>query len=167
MSATTQQQGGAPVKPARRDFELFWRIVAGLMLLVIGWMVWVLYQISPRSVVTPLAYSAQVRPISTQPPASVAPVPAVEAVAKPTVADQAMEAAQAAARSGAHQASADGQAAARESKPPPIAVEGLKLATEISLPPAQKPANPKTQDGKPAGAPAKSTGAGTAGKDRP
>jgi len=167
MSATTQEQGGAPVKPARRDWELFWRIVAGLMLLVIGWVVWVLYQISPRSVVTPLAYAGQVRPISTPSPASVAPAPAVEVVAKPTEADRAMDAAQAAAKSGAHQASADGQATALEIKSLPVAVEGLKLATEISMPPVQKPANPKTQDGKPAGAPANSTGAGTAGKDRP
>jgi hypothetical protein len=167
MSASTQEQGGAPAKPVRRDWELFWRIVAGLMLLVIGWMVWVLYQISPRSVVTPLAYATQVRPIGTQAPASAAPAVAVDTAAKPTEADQAMEAAQAAARAGAHQASADGQAAAGENKPQAIGAQGLKLATEISTPLAQKPANPKTQEGRTAGAPASTTGAAAAGKNRP
>jgi hypothetical protein len=167
MSASTQKQGGAPVKPARKDWELFWRIIAGLMLLVIGWMFWVLYQISPRSVVTPLAYATQVRPISAQVPAA-APVPnAVQPAGKPAEGDQATEPAQAAATSGAHQAAADGQAAFSENKPGAIGAEGLKLATELSTPPAQKPASPKTQEGNPAGAPANTTGAGAAGKIRP
>ncbi|MDP2640650.1 MAG: hypothetical protein Q8Q16_08290, partial [Betaproteobacteria bacterium] len=68
MSQTKQEeQDAAPVKPtARKRWELFWRIIAGLMLLVIVWIVWVLYQITPRSVVTPLVYESQVKPIGTQ-----------------------------------------------------------------------------------------------------
>jgi hypothetical protein len=167
MSQTMQQeQGAAPAKPgARKDWELFWRIIAGLMLLVIAWVIWVLYQITPRSVVTPLAYANQVRPIGTQQSATgaAAPQPAPEAAA----ADLAMDLAQAAARSGAHQASADVQAAALEKKQEQIRGEGLRLATEISTPLAEKHKISKTQEGKPDGAPAVPAATGAAGKDQP
>jgi len=150
MSRTTQQeQAAAPAKPkARRDWELFWRIIAGLMLLVIAWVAWVLYQITPRSVVTPLAYASQIKPVDAQPaaaatvPAGVAPS-APQPSPEPAAADRAMALAQEAARSGAHQASADIQAAAMHDKAealkPELAKgEGLRLATEIAVPPAGK-----------------------------
>jgi len=72
MNQTTQQEQVAdPAKPrARRHWEWFWRVIAGLMLLIIAWVAWVLYQITPRSVVTPLAYANQIRPIVAQPPAA-------------------------------------------------------------------------------------------------
>ena len=80
--------------------------------------------------------------------------------------------AQEAARSGAHQAAADVQAAAMDSKvelvkPEPVNREGLKLATEIAVPPAGNPAIPMTQERKPEGASAVPAAAGAAGKDRP
>lgn len=168
MSQTKQQeQGAAPATPkARKDWELFWRIVAGLMLLVIAWMLWVLYQITPRSVVTPLAYTGKIKSGDTQQPAAMAPVGVVPAapppVTEPTAADRAMASAQEAVRSGAHQASADVQAAAMDDKPdalkPELAKgEGLRLATEIAVPPA----------GKPESATAVPAASGAAGKDRP
>jgi hypothetical protein len=174
MSQTKQQQGAAAAKPgARKDWELFWRIIAGLMLLVIAWVVWVLYQITPRSVVTPLAYANQTRPIGgpqsaigTVAPAAprLAPTrPAPQPAAEATAADVAMDQAQAAMRAGAHQASADVQAAAANTKEQQIKGEGLRLATEISTPLAEKQTILKTQEGKPEAAPA----TGAAGKDRP
>ncbi len=45
----------APAAPAR---EWFWRVLAGLMLLMAAWVAWVAYQIMPASVVTPAAYDA-------------------------------------------------------------------------------------------------------------
>ena len=78
-----------------------------------------------------------------------------------------MDLAQAAARSGAHQASADVQAAAVEKTEVKIKGEGLRLATEISTPPAEKQRIPKTQEGKPDGAPAVPVATGAAVKDRP
>lgn len=160
MNQTTQQeQVAAPAKPrARRDWEWFWRIIAGLMLLVIAWVAWVLYQITPRSVVTPLAYANQIRPI-------VAPQPAAGATTPAAPADLAMGIAQAAARAGAHQSSADVQAAAMEKKEEQIKGEGLRLATEISKPPTEKQGIPQTPEGKAGGAIPAATGA--AGKDRP
>ena len=139
MSQTKQQeQGAAQAKPkARKDWELFWRIIAGLMLAVIAWVVWVLYQITPRSVVTPLAYQTQVRPIATTLDGAATAVP------PPAAADQG----QPAAIPGAHQASAEAQAAAQEQmQEQKIKGDGLRLATELSMPP------PAT---------------GAAGKDRP
>lgn len=179
MSQTMhQEQEAAAAQPkARKDWELFWRIVAGLMLLVIAWVAWVLYQISPRSVVTPLAYSGQTTTISTQEAAAARapaePTPAAPAPApEPSAADRAMALAQEAAGSGAHQASADVQAAALQDmaaapKPEPALGEGLKLATEISIPPAAQQRVPKTQEGKPDGASAVPAATDARGKDRP
>jgi len=174
MSETTQQKGTAATNPrARKDWELFWRVVAGLMLLVIAWVVWVLYQITPRSVVTPLAYANQIRPIGNRQPAigALAPAtqqppltsPAPQPAAVATAADVAMDQAQAAMRAGAHQASADVQAAAAEMTEQKIQGAGLRLATEISTPLAEKQGILKTQEGKPGAAPATDA----AGKDRP
>lgn len=178
MSQNMQQQVAAAVKPkARKDWELFWRIVAGLMLLIIAWVVWVLYQITPRQVATPLAYASQIKPIGNQPTAA-APAPEASATlttqpaAEAAGADRAMALAQEAARSGAHQASADVQAAALGNKAeallPALATgEGLRLATEISVPPAGKHKTSMNQEGKPEGAPAAPAAAGAAGKARP
>ena len=173
-----QQQVAAPAKPkARKDWELFWRIIASLMLIVIAWVVWVLYQITPRSVVTPLAYASQIKSIGSQSPATAAaPAPegavpaAPQAAPEAGAADRAMALAQEAARSGAHQASADIQAAALDGregtiKEAPIKGEGLRLATEIALPPAAKTS--MQQEGKPEGASAAPAATGAAGKERP
>jgi hypothetical protein len=186
MSQTTQQQGTVAGSPRpRKDWESFWRIIAGLMLLIIAWALWVLYQITPRSVVTPLAYATPIKSIGTHQPASdaataataqpaatppapasaqpevtpPAPAPAAEA----TPADVAMDRAQAAARSGAHQASADVRASSAEKAEQPIPRVGLRLATEMSTPAVEKPAGLKTPGGKSGGAYA----ADAAGKQRP
>ncbi len=174
MNQTKQQAQGAAPARARKDWELFWRIIAGLMVLIIVWVVWVLYQISPRSVVTPLAYANQNTPIGAQQsatgasaPAAAVASPAAQPVPEPATAELAMALAQAALRSGAHQASADVQAAALEQKEEQIKGEGLRLATEIAAPPAEDQRIPKTQEGKPGGAAADPDAAGAAVKDRP
>lgn len=51
----TQPSNSAPTPPAR---EWFWRVLAGLMLLMAAWVAWVAYQIMPASIVTPAAYDA-------------------------------------------------------------------------------------------------------------
>ena len=163
MSQTEEQgQHPAPAAPvARKGLELFWRIIAGLMLIVIAWVLWVIYQISPRPVATPLAYEAGATSAGRLHPAAgasaggalsqpVAPASAVQATvpavppvpAEPAATDQAMDQAQAAARVGAHQASADVQAGHPEPgkqsvrEPEQVKMQGLKLSTEIATPPA-------------------------------
>lgn len=163
-----QEQGSAPAEPrARRHWEWFWRIVAGLMLLVIAWVVWVLYQITPRSVVTPLAYATRVRPISTPQSAGGAMPSAPEPVPEPAAADAATGRAQAALQTGAQPASADIQAAVLEQKDQTTKVEGLRFATEISTPLAEKQGTLKTQEGRPGIAPASPAATEAGGKGRP
>ena len=186
MSKTNQQpQGAAPVKAKpRKDWELFWRIIAGLMIVVIAWIIWVLYQITPRSVVTPLVYESQVKRGGTQQSETGAaaaspqlaptksagqqaagaphlPQPTPDATAAALLMDQA----QAAMRSGAHQSSADVQAAALEQRIEPIRGERLKLSTEITTPLVEKKSVPKQQKARPDGVPP--VPATTAGKVRP
>jgi hypothetical protein len=184
MSQTSQQEhGAAAAEPRRRkDWEPFWRIIAGLMLIVIVWVLWVLYQITPRSVVTPLAYEPRTKSIGTaQTPANAAaadaPLPPASATqatsaAQPaapgpaelpratgvSAADLALEQAQAAARAGAHQSSADVQAAALEKmqeelqQGEPVKMEGLKLSTEITTPLGGKKKNAERAGGSPGAA---------------
>jgi len=158
MSQTMEQeQRPAPAEPGvRKGMESFWRIIAGLILVVIAWALWVVYQIAPRSVATPLAYEAGARssgrlqmPATAGAPGALPPAPTASvqagvapAPAQPTAADPAMDRAQAAARAGAHQASADVQAARAQQdqqsvrEPEQVKMEGLKLSTEIATPPA-------------------------------
>jgi hypothetical protein len=173
MSQTKQQAGAAGTPKPRKDWELFWRIIAGLMVLVIAWVLWVLYQITPRSVVTPLAYATPIRSIgmhqaATGAAAPTSPQSAIASAAPPpaavtTEADEAMDRAQAAARAGAHQASADVRASSPEQTGQPIQGVGLRLATEISTPAADKPSAVKPPGGRSGGAPAPDA----AGNQRP
>lgn len=151
MSQTKQQQPGAAPAEAkpRKDWELFWRIIAVLMIAIIGWVIWVLYQITPRSVVTPLVYESQIKRIGAQPSeagASTQPAPELAAAALR------MDEEQAALRAGAHRASADVQAAALERRIEPVRGEKLKLSTEITTPLAERQSTP--EPARPAGAPA-------------
>lgn len=163
MSETKQQQleAGVDSTGARKDGELFWRIIAALMVLVIAWVLWVLYQITPRSVVTARAYANRIRPIGMQRPAScarglaVAPAaitspghasataatvpPAVTSSALPHAAAGAIvNMAQEAVPSGAPQISAEVQASAmkRTQQQTQGTGMGLRLATEITTPAA-------------------------------
>src|SRR5690242_12525005 len=60
-----------------RGREWFWRVLAFLLVIAIGWVAWVAYQIWPRPVVTELAYQsaaqAKARPATLVAPAPPAP----------------------------------------------------------------------------------------------
>lgn len=170
MSETRiQKQEPAPVAVnPQRQWEWFWRIIAGLMVIIVGWAAWVMYQIMPRSVVTPLVYESQARPIRTQQSATgtseaAATQPAPAPVAQPaSEADLAMDQAQAAMRAGAHQASADVRAAALTKGEETGRGEKLKLSTEITTPFAERRSSPpKILEGHPS-APAAADAAGKA-----
>lgn len=154
MSQTKQQeQGAVQAKPgARKDWEWFWRIIAGLMLIVIAWVAWVVYQIMPRSVVTPLAYSTQIRPIG-------------KPVSEPGAQAPAVLTAPASMQPAAGVAVPDpAQAVVVEPRVERSKGEGLRLATEISTPLAEKPSTLNAGEAKPGGA---SAATGTAAKNRP
>jgi MSHA biogenesis protein MshN len=109
------------VPAVRKDREWFWRIIAGLMIVAVGWVGWIAWQLQPREpVVTPQAFRAAEKAQRQPAPAPAQPAPAPVAEAK-----------------------------APESKPAPApapaqpAPEPLKLAPVIETPikePAPKPA---------------------------
>jgi hypothetical protein len=170
MNQTKQQeQAAAAEQPrARRDWEWFWRIVAGLMLVFSAWAGWVVYQITPRSVVTPLAYATPVKPIGTSqtPGGEQAPAaPAAAAMQPPSLpieTGQASAVDQTAKQSAAPQALPSGQAGNQEKKEESIKGGGLRLATELSTPLPGKQDNLTTQEGSRVPA-----GPGADGKVRP
>jgi hypothetical protein len=52
----TQPREAEQALPPPREW--FWRIVGALMLLMLGWLGWVAYQLMPSSLATPAAYQA-------------------------------------------------------------------------------------------------------------
>jgi len=134
---------------ARKDLELFWRIVAGLMLMVIGWAAWVAYQITPRSLVTPLAYAGPkaAAPATTR-GSQGAEQPAIPPADEAVAPLGAKEGAQAAAGLGAQKAEPAATAGAIAHKPASQAMQddGLKMATKISTLPGEKAENPSLSD---------------------
>lgn len=58
-----------PVKDARVGSDLFWWAIAGIMVVAIVWLAWVMWQLSPRSVVNEVA----LRPFSAAPAGRVGP----------------------------------------------------------------------------------------------
>ena len=64
-----------PVKSSVIGSNLFWRVMAGIMVVVVAWVIWVTWQIMPRSVVTDRAYQWLARArTSTQPAEVTVPV---------------------------------------------------------------------------------------------
>jgi hypothetical protein len=58
MSAATTHTSGKQ-EPSRAQIgEWFWRFLAVVMLVVVGWVVWIAIQINPPDIVLPAAYEA-------------------------------------------------------------------------------------------------------------
>ena len=74
------------VQPAEQRREWFWRIVAGLMLIAVGWVVWIAYQLRPHPVVTDLAFRAAEEARRSRAGAQLPSVPA-PVIAAPAAAD--------------------------------------------------------------------------------
>ena len=137
--------------PARKDCRrIMWEVGAGLIV-GIGWAVWVMYQISPRSVVTELAFQSQSKkthaaapglqaPAAAQPPGA---APAPPPLAAPAASAPAQPVASSAAGAGtvaqpvapaAAVGSATLTALPAKTGAEPVKVDMLKLATEITTP---------------------------------
>jgi MSHA biogenesis protein MshN len=91
-NATATPSVGVPptvkvVEATAASHEWFWRVIAALMLLALGWVGWLIYQIQPRPIATPLAQKAadEARTRRPAPPVQVAevPRPPVQAPAPP------------------------------------------------------------------------------------
>jgi len=57
-AATTTNVSGSPPRARAQVGEWFWRFLAVVMLIVVGWVVWIAIQISPPEIVLPAAYEA-------------------------------------------------------------------------------------------------------------
>src|SRR5688572_21675199 len=74
------------VPAARGGHEWFWRILAGLMMLAVAWVLWIAYQLQPRQLATDAAFAAadaaRSKP-NPAPPVAAAPTPAPAPAAAP------------------------------------------------------------------------------------
>ncbi len=72
-----------PVTPRKIVSDVFWRIMAVAMLVSVGWVAWLVWQLTPRPVVTELAYESASRQVvpqgGTAPAALAAPTAPVTA----------------------------------------------------------------------------------------
>ncbi|MBI4293688.1 MAG: tetratricopeptide repeat protein [Betaproteobacteria bacterium] len=126
-----------PIAAARQvGSEAFWRVVAGLLAVIVGWVFWVMYQIyTPRPLVTELAMQAANRPRPVQgAPAPAIPAPAAGSAAQIAQAPPVQVPAQPSPAQPAQSAAAQPAAA----KPPAAEevprVDMLRLATDIAAP---------------------------------
>ncbi len=75
-----------PVKSPAIGSKLFWRVMAGIMVVVVAWVIWVMWQIMPRPVATDLAYQWLAKARTSPQPAPVtvpASTPALAPAAAP------------------------------------------------------------------------------------
>jgi MSHA biogenesis protein MshN len=112
-SAGSLAQQARPVRARSVGSNLFWRVMAGVMAVVVAWVIWVLWQIMPSSVATDLAYQSLAKARSAPPAAASAP-------AAPT--------------SDAQQAAVAPQQAAGPAPAAPVAVPAAAPATASAVP---------------------------------
>jgi len=129
-----------PVNSGRRFSDLFWYAMAVLMLAAIGWVSWVMWQLTPRPLVTELAYQRAKGPVAPK-AAETAPT-AKQAEATPQIAaapGTPVPAATAAAPTQAASVTPAPQpAAAPQAAEPAIKPDMLRLATELATPIPEK-----------------------------
>ncbi len=151
--------GGKPLTqqlrpvPARKHWQrIMWEVIGGLVIGV-GWAVWVMYQISPRSVVTESAFQSRAKRLQAaagvQAPPALAPAQVAPAAAVPAqaAAPQGPPSPAMPAPSPAAAVSATVPAVAEPKSVEPATLDRLKLASEIATPFDEKGlgAKPRTE----------------------
>ena len=118
-----------PVRPSAIGSNLFWRVMGFVMLVVVAWVIWVMWQIMPRPVVNDLAYQwfAKAR---TPPQPTPGTVPATAPVSAPANAAAPQPPVTAAPQPAVAVAPAARPAALPES----AKIDMLRLATELLAP---------------------------------
>ena len=87
INASASSAFGQSIRPTRQTVvgsEWFWRVLALLILVSLGWLGWVIWQLAPRSNVTELALKSAGRPRPVQPAPQTGAAPAVMPTAPPT-----------------------------------------------------------------------------------
>ncbi len=147
------------VAKTRRDFgEAFWRALGGIMVIVVGWIVWLIYQLTPHPLVALIAYELRSKTRvaaneSATPAAVPAPVAGPAAPIAPVA--PAVPAAQLAPPPLTAAAPAPAVERVEPAKPGVPKPDMLKLTTELAAPPLRPSVKPVAAR---AEAPAKSIG---------
>ncbi len=115
MPAAAAQTPGPKQDSPTQVGEWFWRFLAGVMVLIVGWVIWIAIQISPPALILPAAFEAAAQARASRNSggaiggtAPVAPAPEVEAPAAVVVPPPPAE--------------------------PPVNVDKLKIAESIETP---------------------------------
>ena len=123
----TAVPGDAAAKPQKMIGEWFWRFLAVVMLVTVGWILWIIYQINPQPLITPAGFAAAAKARASQDAKGVI-TPAAAPVAAPTAGDRSTQAASAQAET------AKPPAAPAVAKEPPVNVERLRFSDSIETP---------------------------------
>lgn len=135
-----------PVKSSHVGSNLFWRLMGGVMVVVVAWVIWVMWQIMPRPVVTDLAYQWLAKARTASQPAAVTaavPAPASESVPANAAAAPQPPALAPAAPPPVVVGTAPMAATIAKAAPPESAkLDMLRLATELLTPISSRSARP-------------------------
>jgi hypothetical protein len=128
----TADPGEAAPKAQKMIGEWFWRFLALIMVLTVGWVLWIIYQINPQPLITNAGFEAAAKARASQDAKG-----KITQVATPVAA--APGAAPSAGDSSAQLASAQAEAVKppatpAEAKAPPVNVERLRFADSIETP---------------------------------
>jgi len=129
VAATPESILGQRVRPTQQaaiGSEWFWRVLAVLIIVALGWVAWVGWHLMPRSSVTPLALKSAGQP---RPAVQAARAPAPPAVAQPPAVAVQIP------------APAQPQAVGAASPAQPVRPDTFALARELSTPVRERPAS--------------------------
>lgn len=130
----TAAPGTAPPKPQKMIGEWFWRFLAVVMLLTVGWVLWIIYQINPQPLITKAGFEAAAKARASQDARGVITPAAAPGTAAPGAVLPAGDSSTQAASAQAEAAKPPVQTPPAEPKEPPVNVERLKFADSIETP---------------------------------
>ncbi|HEY6241857.1 MAG TPA: tetratricopeptide repeat protein [Burkholderiales bacterium] len=127
-----------PVRARTFASDLFWRIMAMAMLFAVGWVAWVVWQLTPHPIVTDLAYQSSPGKTS-KPPDAAPPHPGSAAAPQAAAAPPAPAATTPSSPSAEDTALGTPQAPLTQQR---ANVDMLRLATELTTPIPERSARP-------------------------
>jgi len=124
----TADPGDSPAGPQRMVGEWFWRFLAVVMVVTVGWVFWIIYQMNPQPLITKAGFEAAAKARASQ-DARGKITPAAGTAAAPSTGDIT-------AQSGVATPPAQAEAPKppAETKEPPVNVERLRFADSIETP---------------------------------
>jgi hypothetical protein len=123
----TAEPGDAAPRPQKMVGEWFWRFLAVVMVVTVGWVFWIIYQINPQPLITNAGFEAAAKAkarASQDAKGVITPAPAP--VTAPPAGDSSRQAVPAQADAA--------KAPAAAPKEPPVNVERLRFADSIETP---------------------------------